>query len=84
MRKFLTHMGLITKKQLGRSAVGKEITEFHCTMEYCDANNFNHTKPEAFLKVRPDRVAFNEKARVCTFLELTRLMDDGASEQLNW
>jgi len=41
---------------------------------------------EVFLKVRPDEVAFNEKAKVCVFLKFTRPMDsrDSASEQLNW
>jgi len=79
-------MGLMTDTQLGRSAVGKEITEFHCTMGYWDVDDFNDTKPEAFLKVRPDWVAFNEKARVCAFLESTRPMDsrDGASKQPDW
>jgi hypothetical protein len=64
MREVLKHMGLMTNMQLGRSAVGKEITEFHCTIGYWDVDGFNDTKPEAFLKVRPDGVAFNEKAKV--------------------
>jgi len=86
MREILTHMGLMTNTQLGRSAVGEEITEFHCIMGYWDADDFNDTKPGAVIKVRPDGVTFNEKARVCAFLEFTRPMDsrDGASEQPNW
>ena len=86
MKESLTYMGLMTNTQLGRSAVGKEITEFHCTMGYWDVDDFNDTKPEAFLKVRPDGVAFNEKAKVCAFLEFTRPMDsrDGASKQPDW
>jgi len=79
-------MGLMTNTQLGRSAVGKAITEFQCTMGYWDVDDFNDTKPEAFLKVRPDGVAFNEKSRVCAFLEFTRSMDsrDCASKQPDW
>ena len=36
--------------------------------------------------VRPDGFAFNEKAKVCAYLEFTRPMDsrDGASEQPDW
>jgi len=88
MKEILTHMGLMTDTQPGRSAVGKEITEVHCTIGYWDVDDFNDTKPEAFRKVRPDGVALNEKAKVCAFLEFTRPMDlrDGASEQpdCNW
>jgi len=52
-------------------------------MGYWDADDFNDTKPEAFLKVQPDGVAFNEKAKVCAFLEFTRPMDsrDGAQDK---
>jgi len=55
-------------------------------MGYWDADDFDDTKPEAFLKVRPDGVAFNKKARVCAFLEFTRPIDsrDCASEQPDW
>ena len=55
-------------------------------MGYWDTDDFNNTKPEAFLKVRPDGVAFVKKARVCAFLEFTRPMDsrDCASEQPDW
>ena len=76
----------MTDTQQGRSAVRKEITEFHCTMGYWDADDFNDTKPEAFLKVQPDGVAFNEKAKVCAFLEFTSPMDlrDSVSEQPDW
>ena len=78
----------MTNTQLGRSAVGNEITELHCAMGYWDLDDFNDTKPEAFksLKVRPDGVAFNKKVKVCAFLEFTRPMDsrDGASEQSDW
>jgi len=79
-------MGLMTYTQLGRSDVGKKITEFHCARGYWDADDFNDTKIQAFLKVQPDGVAFNEMARICAFLEYTRPMDcrDGASEQPNW
>jgi len=51
-----------------------------------EADDFNDTKPEVFLNVRPDGVAFNEKAEVCAFLEFTRPMDlrDSASEQPDW
>ena len=82
-REILTHMGLTTDTHLGSSAVGKKITEFHCTLGYWDADDLNNTKPEAFPKVRPDGVALNEKARICAFLEFTRPMDsrDGSSEQ---
>jgi len=43
-------------------------------------------KQESFLKVRPDGVTFNEKAKICAFLEFTRPIDstDGASEQHDW
>jgi len=53
---------------------------------YWEAHDFNNTKSETFLKVRPDRVAFNEKTKVCTFLEFTRPTDsrDGASKQPDW
>jgi len=44
-------------------------------MEYWDADDFNNTKIQAFLKVRPLGVAFNEMARICAFLEYTRPMD---------
>jgi len=77
-------MGLMTNTQIGgRSDVGKEITLFHCTMGYWDADDLTDPKIQAFLKVRPDRVAFNVIARICAFLEYTRPMDsrDGASEQ---
>jgi len=86
IREILAHMGLMTDTQQGRSAVRKEITEFHCAMVYWDADDFNDTKPEAFLKVRPDEVAFNEKAMICAFLKFTRPIDsrDGALEQPNW
>jgi len=86
MREILTHMGLMTNMQLGRSGDGKEITEFHCAMGYLDADDFNDTKIQAFLKVRPDGVAFNEMARICAYLEYTRPMDsrDDASEQPDW
>jgi hypothetical protein len=75
MREILAHMGLMTDTQQGRSEVGKAITEFHCTMGYWDADDFNDTKPEAFLKVRPDGVAFNELEKICAFLEYTRQME---------
>jgi len=86
MRDILAHIGLMTDTQQGRSAVGKEITEFHCVMGYWDANDFKDTKPEAFLKVRQDGVAFIEKAKVCAFLEFTTSMDsrDSITEQPNW
>jgi len=86
MRVILTHMGLMINPQLGCSDVGKEIPEFHCAMGYCDVDDFNETKPEVFLKVRPDGVAFNKKAKVCAFLEFTRSRDsrDGTSEQPEW
>jgi len=52
----LTNMGLMTNTQLGRSAVGKGVTEFHCTMGYWDTDDFKDTlaKPEAFS--RSDRM----------------------------
>jgi len=55
-------------------------------MGYWDADDFNDTKLQAFLKVQLDGVAFNEMARICAFLEFTRPMDsrDGASEQPDW
>ena len=86
MKQILAHISLMTDTQQGRSPVGKDTTEFHCTMAYWDADDFNDTKPEAFLKVRPDGVAFNEKAKVCAFLEFMRPMDsrDGVSEQSDW
>ena len=34
MREILTHIDLMPNTQLGRSAVGKEITEFHCAKGY--------------------------------------------------
>ena len=51
-------------------------------LRYC-----NDTKLQAFLKVRPDWVAFNVMARICAFLKFTRpLMDstDSPFEQPNW
>jgi len=53
---------------------------------YWDANDFNDTKPEVFLKVRPHEVAFNENAKICAFLEFRSPMDlrDSVSEQPNW
>jgi hypothetical protein len=45
MREILVHMGLMTNTQQGRSAVGKEITEFYCTMGFGDVDDFNDTKP---------------------------------------
>jgi len=83
MREIPSHIGLRTDTQQGCSAVGKEITEFYCAMEYWDADDFNDIKLEAFLKVRPYGVAFNEKAKVCAFLEFTRPMDsrDGAQDK---
>ena len=75
MREILTHMGLMTNTQLCCSAVGKEITEFHCAMGYWDADDCNDTKLQAFLKVRPDGVAFNVMARIRAFLEFIRPMD---------
>ena len=79
LRESRAHIGLMTDTQQVLSAVGKAITEFQ-------ANDFNDTKPDTFLKVRPDGVTFNEKAKVCAFLEFMRPMDsrDGASEQPNW
>jgi len=76
----------MNNKQLGRSAVGKEITEFHCAMGYWDTDDCNDTKLQAFLKVQPDGVTFDEMARICAFLEFTRPMNsrDGASEQPDW
>jgi len=55
-------------------------------MGYWDADDFNETKPEVFLKVQSIGVAFNEKAKICAFLRFTRPMDsrDSASEQPNW
>jgi len=86
MRDILAHIGLMTNTQQGWSAVGKEITEFHYAMGYWDEEEANDSKPEAFLKVTPDRVAFNMKAMICAFLEFTRPMDsrDGASAQPDW
>jgi len=54
-------------------------------MRYWNKDDLNDTKPEAFLKVQPDRVAFNEKAKIYSFLEFARPMDsrDGSSEQPN-
>jgi len=84
MREILEHMGLMINTNQGRSEMRRAITEFHCTRGYWDAEELNDT--EAFLKVRPDGVAFDELARMCAFLEFTRPMDsrDGASEQPDW
>ena len=73
----------MTNTQLGRSDVGKEMTLLHCTMENGDADDLINLKIQAFLKVRPDGVASNVKARICAFLECTRPMDsrNGALEQ---
>jgi hypothetical protein len=49
----------MTDTQQGCSAVGKELTEFHCMMGYWDVDDANDTKPEVFLKVLPDGVALN-------------------------
>jgi len=70
----------------GRSTIGKAIMEFRYEMGYWDEDDFNDTKPKAFLKIRPDGVSFNERAKVCAFLEFTGPMDsrDGASEQPDW
>jgi len=86
MKEILAHIGVMTKTQQGRLAVGKAITEFHYEMRYWDEDELNDTKPEAFLKVQPDGVAFNEKAQMCSFFEFARPMDsrDGALEQLDW
>jgi len=86
MRNILTHMGLMTNDKAGRMAVGRLITEFHCEMGYWDANENNDLKPEAFLTVRPDGVAFRMQTKLCAFLEFIRPMDsrDGASEQPDW
>jgi len=87
MRQILAHIGLMTDMQQGRSAVGKEMTEFHCAMGYWDANDLNDTKLETFLMVRPDGVAFNEKAKVCAFLHETYGLDRrclGATGQVYW
>jgi len=86
MREIHTHMGLMTNTQIGRSEVGREITLFHVTMGYWDADDLTDPKIQAFLKVRPDGVGFNVIARICAFLEYTRPMDsrDGASEQPDW
>ena len=86
MKEILAHIGLRTDTQQGRSAVGKEMTEFHYALRYWDADDLNDAKPEAFLKVRPVGVACNVLERVCAFLEFTRPMDsrDGASEQPDW
>ena len=79
-------MGLMTNTQIGCSDVRKEITLFHVTMGYWDADDLTDPKIQAFLKVRPDGVGFNVIARMCAFLEYTRPMDsrDGASEQPDW
>jgi len=73
----------MTKTQQGRSTVGKAIMEFHYEIRYWDKDELNDTKLDAFRKVQPDRVAFNEKAKICSFLEFARPMDsrDGSSEQ---
>jgi len=88
MRDILVHIGLMTNTQEGRSKIGKETTEFHYEMPvgYWDEEEANDHEPEAFLKVRPDEVAFNMKATICAFLEFTRPMDsrDGASAQPDW
>ena len=57
MREILTHMGLMTNMQLGRSDVGKEITMCHCAMGYWDADDLTDPKVQAFLKIRPDGFA---------------------------
>jgi len=75
MMEILAYIGLMTDTQQGRSAVGTAITEFHFEMGYLDRDKVNDTKPEVFLKVRPDGVAFNWKAKICAFLEFTRQMD---------
>jgi len=68
MREILTHMGLMTNMQIGHSDVGKEITLFHVTMGYWDADDLTDPKIQVFLKVRPDGVGFNVMARICAFL----------------
>jgi len=86
IREIVAHIGLMTDTQQGRSAVGKEITKLYFVMGYWDADDFHNTNPKAFLKIRPDGIAFNKKANVCAFLEFTRPIDsrDGASEQADW
>jgi len=44
MREILAHIGLMTDTQQGHSAAGKEMTEFHCAMGYCDARRFQRHK----------------------------------------
>ena len=68
MKEILTHMGLMTNMQIGHSDVGKEITLFHVTMGYWDADDLTDPKIQVFLKVRPDGVGFNVMARICAFL----------------
>jgi len=51
MREILTHMDLMTNTHIGRSDVGKEITLFHCTMGYWDADDLTDPKIQSFLKV---------------------------------
>ena len=75
MREILAHMVLMTNMQLGCLDAAKEIIESHCTMGCWDKDDPNGTKIQAFLKVRPDGVAFNVIARICAFFELTRPMD---------
>jgi len=69
MREILAHISLITDTQQGRSVVGREITELHYQMDYWDMDDLNDAKLEAFLKVRPDGVAFNEKEIIHAFVE---------------
>jgi len=84
MREILAHISLISNTQQGCSAVGKAITEFHYVIGYADDSN--DKKPESFLKVGPDGVAFNEKAKVCAFFKFTGPTDsrEGATEQPDW
>jgi len=87
MRVIQVHIGLITNTRAGRSAIGKAITEFHCEMGYWDADDCNDLKPQAFLQVRPDGVAFKMKAKIYAFFEYTRPRvnsRDGVSEQPDW
>jgi len=51
MREILTHMGLMTNTQTGRLDVGREITLFHVTMGYWEADDLTDPKIQAFLKV---------------------------------
>jgi len=86
MREILAHISLVAHTQEGRSAVGKDITQFHYEMGYWNDDECNDVTPEDFFKVRPDGVAFNTKVKVCAFLEFTGPMDsrDGISEQPAW